>query len=141
MYHCNSFPMFHNLIHLQLVYQRYNAHWSQVLELLHHCPKLQLLAINQPDIHSFHFEQIQKGEWQLPPSVPQCLLLHLKRCYLNHYRGTKPEFEFARYSMHNGRFLKSMTISTGIAKNPKFKMLKELSSCKRGSATCRLCFK
>ncbi|XP_057453221.1 F-box/FBD/LRR-repeat protein At3g52680-like [Lotus japonicus] len=136
------FPMFHNLTHVELVYQRYNSDWSQVVEFLHHCPKLQVLSIHQTDFHYIDSRQIEKsGDWQFPPSVPQCILLHLRRCYLNGYRGTKAEFEFARYIMENGRFLKSMAISSGIAGNQKFKMLKELSYCQRSSATCRLSFK
>ncbi|XP_057446560.1 putative F-box/FBD/LRR-repeat protein At5g62970 [Lotus japonicus] len=132
-------PMFHNLTRIELDYCKFNSDCSEVVELLNHCPKLQDLVIDQPNVESDLFEE----PLQYPSSVPECILSHLQRCYINCYRGTKGEFRFAKYIMENGRFLKRMTISSGIARNPqrKRKMLKELSSCARQSETCKLSFK
>ncbi|XP_057439229.1 FBD-associated F-box protein At5g56370-like [Lotus japonicus] len=72
-----DFPMFHNLTHMQLDYIDCNIDWSDVVELIKNCPKLQVLVIYQPE---------ETANWQYPPSI-----LHLQRC-------TKDdEFKFARY--------------------------------------------
>ncbi|XP_057446564.1 F-box/FBD/LRR-repeat protein At4g00160-like [Lotus japonicus] len=137
------FPMFHNLTHVELEYRTYNTDWSEVVELLKCCPKLQVLIINQPSIPFNEPDLLEKpAKWQYPPSVPKCILLHLKKCCLNNFRGTKGEFQFAKYIMRNGRFLKRMTISSGIFINQggKVEMLKKLSCCMRSSATCKLSF-
>ncbi|XP_057444498.1 F-box/FBD/LRR-repeat protein At3g26920-like [Lotus japonicus] len=103
--------MFHNLTNVELVYRYHINDWSQIVKLLQHCPMLQDLVIKQPECCVL--DSVQGGEvgdWKFPPSVPECVLLHLKSCYLDDYRGTPDEFRFARYIMQNGRFLKRMTI-------------------------------
>ncbi|XP_057442883.1 putative FBD-associated F-box protein At5g56440 [Lotus japonicus] len=142
----NVFPKFHNLTHIELVYRNCITakDWLQVVELLKHCPKLQVLVIDQPRSHGVEFDGIEEvGDWQYPPSVPECILLHLNRCYLKDYIGTKGEFQFARYIMQNGRSLKRMTLCCGVMVNQhrKLKMLDQLSSCTRSSTTCKLSFK
>ncbi|XP_057444507.1 F-box/FBD/LRR-repeat protein At4g00160-like, partial [Lotus japonicus] len=137
------FPMFHNLTHVELEYRTFNTDWSEVVELLKCCPKLQVLIINQPSLRFSESQLLEVPEnWQYPPFVPKCILLHLKTCSLNNYRGTKGDFQFAKYIMRNGRFLKRLTISSslGIKKRGKLELLKKLSSCKRRSATCKLSF-
>ncbi|XP_057444504.1 putative FBD-associated F-box protein At5g56820 [Lotus japonicus] len=135
--------MFHNLIHMELSYKKCDKKdLFEAVELLKDCPKLQVLVIDQRNFPIYKFGEI-KGElrdWQCPQSVPECILLHLKKCYLNDYSGTEGEFQFARYILQNGRFLESMTICNisdvnqqGELKNPK-----ELSSCTRQSANCKL---
>ncbi|XP_057444500.1 F-box/FBD/LRR-repeat protein At4g00160-like [Lotus japonicus] len=109
-----DFPMFHNLAHIELEYNSYNNDWSEVVEFLKCCPKLQVLIINQPNIRFYESYLLEEpANWEYPPSVPKCILLHLKRCCLNHYRGAACEFEFARYIMKNGRSLERMTIYSG----------------------------
>ncbi|XP_057446553.1 FBD-associated F-box protein At5g56370-like isoform X2 [Lotus japonicus] len=133
------FPMFHNLTHLELEYRCYNDNWSQVVELLQHCPKLQVLVTNQTKMNGINEEV---GDWQYRRSDPECILLHLKRCYLNDYRGTSGEFQFATYIMGNGRVLEKMRIRGGFSVNQleEPKLFKELSSCTRCSTTCKLSF-
>ncbi|XP_057434680.1 FBD-associated F-box protein At5g56370-like [Lotus japonicus] len=135
--------MFYNLTHIELVYANYNYDWFEVVKFLKYCPKLQVLVINQPDFYDYDLDQLHISDWQDPPSVPKCILLHLKVCYLNDYRGTKGELQFARYIMRHGRFLKRMTISSSTAENQrgKLKNVKKLFSCTRRSATCKFSFK
>ncbi|XP_057446555.1 F-box/FBD/LRR-repeat protein At4g00160-like [Lotus japonicus] len=138
------FPMFHNLTHLELEYRCYNDNWSQVVELLQHCPMLQVLVINQPLFHHLmNGINEEVGDWQHPQSDTECILVHLKRCYLNGFRGKPVEFQFARYIMRNGRVLEKMRICShsSVKQRERHKSLKKLSLRTRRSATCRLSFK
>ncbi|XP_057446562.1 putative F-box/FBD/LRR-repeat protein At5g56810 isoform X2 [Lotus japonicus] len=103
------FPMFHNLTHIELSFSCIKReNWLEAVELLKYCPQLQVLVINQPYIIGKIEGQLR--DWQCPQSVPEYILLRLKRCYLNEYRGTRAEFQFARYIMQNGIFLENMAI-------------------------------
>ncbi|XP_057446523.1 F-box/FBD/LRR-repeat protein At4g26340-like [Lotus japonicus] len=136
-------PMLHNLTRLELFYRHYNDNWLHLVEFLKYCPKLQVLLINQSHYQSGAFKAIKElGDWQYMPSAPECILLHLKSCYLNDYRGTEGELQFARYILQNGRFLKRMTICSDSSVNQqgKRKNFKKLSSCTRSSTTCKLSF-
>lgn len=165
--------MFHNLTHIELGYYDYNTNWIEVVEFLNYCPKLQVLVINQVWLETwddfyffvssfsfiyyfyvyyclqtprFDYFQLNKAyleDWQDPSYVPKCIQLHLKECYLNDYRGTNAEFQFAKYIMQNGIFLKKMTIcsSSEMQQHGKPENIQKLSSCTRCSATCELSFK
>ncbi|XP_057434681.1 F-box/FBD/LRR-repeat protein At4g26340-like [Lotus japonicus] len=135
--------MFHNLTHVEIVYANFNEDWFEVVEFLTHCPKLQTLVISQPKFHEYGLGEYEVGFGQYPLHVPKCILRHLKECYLNDYRGTKGEFQFARYIMRNGRVLKRMSIcsSTAEKQRRKLKNLTKLSSCMRRSSSCKLFFK
>lgn len=135
--------MFHNLTHLELVYTTFNRDWFEVLEFLKYCPKLEVLVIKQPQFYNVYLNKLGAKDWQYPSSVPECILLHLKECCLNHYRGTKGELQFAKYIMEHGRLLNKMTIcsSTAEKQGEKLENLKKLFSCTRCSATCKFSFK
>ncbi|XP_057416200.1 F-box/FBD/LRR-repeat protein At4g00160-like [Lotus japonicus] len=136
--------MFHNLTHIELGYYDYNTNWIEVVEFLNYCPKLQVLVINQtPRFDYFQLNKAYLEDWQDPSYVPKCIQLHLKECYLNDYRGTDAEFQFAKYIMQNGIFLKKMTIcsSSEMQQHGKPENIQKLSSCTRCSATCELSFK
>ncbi|XP_061362331.1 putative FBD-associated F-box protein At3g50710 [Gastrolobium bilobum] len=95
----DNISVFHNLVHIELTYFHYTMNWLDVIELLNHCPKLQILFIDQ----DFRFvDDYKELDWQYPLSgVPECISLHLKTCHLNDYKGSKGEVRFARYVMRN----------------------------------------
>ncbi|XP_061362327.1 putative FBD-associated F-box protein At5g56820 [Gastrolobium bilobum] len=93
--------MFHNLVHIELTYFHYTMNWLHVIEMLNHCPKLQILDIDQDFSFVDDYEEI---DWRYPHSdVPECISLHLKTCTLNNYKGSKREVRFVRYVMRNAR--------------------------------------
>ncbi|XP_061362332.1 F-box/FBD/LRR-repeat protein At5g56420-like [Gastrolobium bilobum] len=135
-------PVFHNLVHFELTFFCYTMSWLHVLRLLIHCPKLQILIINQD--YNFVSNYEERG-WRCPPSVvPKCIPLPLKTCHLNNYKGSKGEVQFARYVMQNASILRTMKICVNAEKIGeelnKIEMLKVLSSCTRCSPTCELSF-
>jgi hypothetical protein len=75
-------------------------------------------------------------------SVPLCLSSQLKTFYLGDYKGTKSELQFATYIMQNSKVLQTMTIKTSHLEDidAKNQMLLKLSSCTKGSTTCKLLF-
>jgi hypothetical protein len=86
--------------------------------------------------------------WKDPPinSVPECLSSQLKTWCIKGYRGKECEFEFAKYIMQHSRVLettilvkKEETMSIDACLE-KYQMLVNLSSCIRGSTTCKLLF-
>ncbi|XP_057416208.1 FBD-associated F-box protein At4g10400-like [Lotus japonicus] len=124
--------MFHNLTRIELGYLGYVSDWFEVVRFLKYCPKLQVLVINQPGFHEYDLDRICRNikDCQDPSFVPNCILQNLKECYLNDYRGTNCEFQFAKYIMRNGRFLKRMTIcsSTAGEEEERLKNIQKLSS-------------
>ncbi|XP_061366705.1 F-box/FBD/LRR-repeat protein At4g00160-like [Gastrolobium bilobum] len=130
-------PEFYNLTHIELTYFYFNMNWVELVEVLKHCPLLQVLIINQN--RDFVVES-NGGDWPYPQSVPKSISLHLQTCRLNNYRGSNGEFRFARYIMQNARLLRTMTICLSKYANlrEKMEMIKNLSMCTRGSETCEL---
>ncbi|KAK7293113.1 hypothetical protein RJT34_15974 [Clitoria ternatea] len=135
-------PEFNNLTHIEFGYWEYTKDWAEVLKVMKHCPKLQILTIDKRNIEFFP-EGDAGADWLYPQSVPTCISLHIKSCCLKNYKGSKGEFRFARYIMRNARLLRTMTIYSNVYANrrEKLKMIKKLSSCTRRSATCKLSFK
>ncbi|MCH91166.1 F-box/RNI/FBD-like domain protein, partial [Trifolium medium] len=81
--------MFHNLIHMELIFDfRYPDEpykWSFLMKFLKNSPKLQTLIIDEVDtVHDYG----DRGEWKDPEIVPECLLSHLTTCSLGNYRRT-----------------------------------------------------
>jgi hypothetical protein len=79
--------------------------------------------------------------WKDSSIVPECLSSELKTCCFKGYKGTKYDFKFAKYIIENSKVLDTMTISVcSIDINEKHQMFDKLSSCTRGSTTCKLLF-
>ncbi|KAK2446110.1 FBD-associated F-box protein [Trifolium repens] len=134
--------MFHNLIHIELIYEFHypngSFNWSWLMKLLKNSPKLQTMIIDEVDTdHNF-----SDREWKDPEIVPKCLLSNLTTCSLRSYKRTNCQFQFAKYIMQNSRVLSTVTIRSAnrVDTNTKLQMLKELSLCPRNSATCKLLF-
>ncbi|RHN70510.1 putative F-box domain, FBD domain, leucine-rich repeat domain, L domain-containing protein [Medicago truncatula] len=88
-----------------------------------------------------HLEQCArrgKGFWKYPPTVPDCLSSQLKTCCVRSYIGTEYEFKFVKYIMQHSNVLETMTIQSTCLENDRMKL--KLSSCTRGSTTCKLLF-
>lgn len=128
------FPMFHNLIHLELELGNC-IKWPSLFEMLKHCPRLQTLALNKspPEI------------WPCPKFVPECVASQLRRCSIVFHKDS--ELQFANYIMQNSRALQTITIDNTCSLNfwnnaqvpPE---VDELSSfCPKGSATFKLLYK
>ncbi|XP_057446557.1 F-box/LRR-repeat protein At4g14103-like isoform X2 [Lotus japonicus] len=88
------FPEFPNLTHIELIYNCYVYDWSQAVGLLKHCPKLQVLVINQLHIGEGleDKEELVRARKSFP-YVRKCNLLCLQKVYLNDYRGGKGKAE------------------------------------------------
>ncbi|KAE9618013.1 putative F-box domain, FBD domain, leucine-rich repeat domain, L domain-containing protein [Lupinus albus] len=132
--HYNDMPAFYNLTEMKLFFYEYR--WQQLVELLNHCPKLQILKIHM----SFGMEHDEN--WACPRFVPECVLLHLRECSIYEYGGMEGELQFARYILQNTRVLQTMKVHSFMSSSSdkKFQLLQELSLCPRGSATSKLVF-
>ncbi|PNX97725.1 F-box protein, partial [Trifolium pratense] len=73
----DDIPIFHNLTHLKL-----HNNWDLVLQVLHHCPKLQNLQLYQGLYEAMLNEEDDQENWVEPKLVPQCLSSYL-RTYLS----------------------------------------------------------
>ncbi|RHN66629.1 putative F-box domain, FBD domain, leucine-rich repeat domain, L domain-containing protein [Medicago truncatula] len=129
-------PMFQSLTYLELNFrdQDWFLRGLWLLEVLKHSPKLQNLTIQECE----RLDSMYKTIWMDPPSAPECLSTWLKTCCIRGYRGTKYEFEFAKYIMQHSKVLETMTIKSTCLE--KYQMSLKLSSCSRGSTTCKLLF-
>ncbi|WJX32095.1 hypothetical protein P8452_20462 [Trifolium repens] len=94
-----AIPTFHNLTHLHL--DCLNYRWNFLIEVLKHCPKLQLLDLDEAGLNSDDQTWTKKDDkeyWVDPDIVPQCLSLHLRVCYLSSFLGLQGELRLARAS-------------------------------------------
>ncbi|CAJ2669809.1 unnamed protein product [Trifolium pratense] len=128
---------FHNLTHFELIFKSvWQRKWNWLVELLEHCPKLQNLTLNQLYGHGF-----DKENWKEPKNVPECIFSQLRKCSFIAYEGKQCEFRFAEYILKSAKVLRTMTINASLVDiNLKHQMLRDLSLCPRGSATCKLSF-
>jgi hypothetical protein len=78
--------------------------------------------------------------WKNPPTVPECLLAQLKTCNIKNYKGREYDHGFAKYIIENSKILDTMTIDRGcfLYTEAKQQLFMKLSSCTRGSPTCKL---
>ncbi|WVZ14680.1 hypothetical protein V8G54_012246 [Vigna mungo] len=104
--------------------------------MLKHCPKLQALSIYLYKLGE------PKVDWPYPEFVPSCISSHLNTCSLENF-GYLNDFRFARYIMHNARYLRAMKIKFYPFNKvgDKLNMKRDLSSCLKSSDTCTLSFK
>lgn len=124
-------PIFRNLILLQLCMYNFH-HWDHVMEVLQHCPKLQVLRINKLAPGNIN--------WKYPNFVPECISSQLRSCTIN-YEGREDELRFTKYILQNAQLLGVMKINISHTSNPKpnRRILKEeLSSFPRISRKCKL---
>ncbi|KAK2441759.1 FBD-associated F-box protein [Trifolium repens] len=133
-----AIPTFHNLTHLHL--DCLNYRWNFLVEVLKHCPKLQLLYLDEAGLNSVDQTWTKKDDkenWVDPDIVPQCLSLHLRACYLSSFLGLQGELRLARYILKNAKVLQTMRIDT-IGQQPGLEEL--LSSFPRASSLCKFTF-
>ncbi|XP_045822400.1 putative FBD-associated F-box protein At3g12840 [Trifolium pratense] len=88
----------------------------------------------------FYNQILCRNFWKHPPTVPECLSSQLKTCCIkrHRHRGIKYLVEFVKYIMQHSEVLETMTIRSSSLE--KDRMLRELSSLKRGSKKCKLLF-
>ncbi|WJX37372.1 hypothetical protein P8452_25139 [Trifolium repens] len=68
-------PIFHNLTHLKL----HNS-WDLVVQMLHHCPKLQSLELSKGLVQNRGREDDHENLVEEPELVPQCVSSCLRTC-------------------------------------------------------------
>nr|KYP55998.1 F-box protein At4g10400 family [Cajanus cajan] len=101
--------------------------------------KAEFLRIEVVRIYMYYNDW--EESWVYPQSVPNCLSSQLKRCSLKNYDGRQHEVGFAKYIMQNARVLYDLTIQSRSSDlEIKFRMIKDLSTCPRISATCEINF-
>ncbi|XP_020228466.1 F-box/FBD/LRR-repeat protein At4g26340 [Cajanus cajan] len=141
--HQDDFPVFPNLIHMELGFERY-VNWDVVLELLEHCPKLQILVLNMPLVPNKPLIPVLPEIWSCPQFdpkfVPECISSKLRKCTILGYTGIKCEMQFAKYIMHFSGALQTMTIHHCADMQDKLQKQQELAMFPKSSATCKLLF-
>jgi len=133
--------MFRNLIHLEL-HLGLNIEWHLVIEMLNHCPKLEIVTVHMP------VEPYFCTSWICPQFGLQCIASKIKRCTIFNYTGRKFELQFAKYIMKHSRSLQTMTIrsitiglSYSSSRQKKLEMLQELAMCSKSSPNCKILLK
>jgi len=133
--------MFRNLIHLDLLLGL-NIQWHSVIEMLNHCPKLEIIMVHMPA------EPYFCTNWICPQFGLQCVVSEIKRCNIFNYTGRKSELQFAKYIMKHSRSLQTMTIHSitiglnySSSRRKKLEMLQELAMCPKSSPNCKLFLK
>ncbi|XP_068501353.1 F-box/FBD/LRR-repeat protein At5g22660-like [Phaseolus vulgaris] len=96
-----------NLVQLEVSFVLLSMNWFWVLEVLKHCPKLQVLVIKRPQ-YQYSVYGVEKTVLSYPHPVPTCISFHLKTCCLQDYIGSSVEFQFAKYIMQNAKYLRTM---------------------------------
>ncbi|RHN57224.1 putative F-box domain, FBD domain, leucine-rich repeat domain, L domain-containing protein [Medicago truncatula] len=129
-------PTFNNLTHLVI-----NYYLDMFIEVLHHCPKLQILELYQKTQVDWDEENTEGGKeqenWVDPKSTPQFLSLYLRTCTIRDFAfvDLQHDLMLARYILNNARVLQTMTIWSD-KEQPQIE--KELSLIPMASKTCQL---
>ncbi|GAU23150.1 hypothetical protein TSUD_305980 [Trifolium subterraneum] len=131
---CDEIPNFHNLTNLGLYSINYS--WHLLVNVLKHCPNLQIVALSQGTANGT-IEDVPENNWVDPIFVPQCLSLHLRTCKLLNFLGQQGELLFARYILKNARVLRTMKIHC----SEDLKIERELFFCPRASPICDVIIK
>ncbi|AES97471.1 putative FBD domain-containing protein [Medicago truncatula] len=117
-----DFPVFCNLIHLEILFSDYDHSWNNVAKVLQHSPKLQILLIRKRSSNYYTYRK----DWESPNSIPECVSSHLKTCTIINYEGWKGDIQFSRYILKNARFLQVMRVMVSrIASYRKSQILEE----------------
>ncbi|XP_057420082.1 F-box/FBD/LRR-repeat protein At5g56420-like [Lotus japonicus] len=125
-------PLFPNLIHMELKFGG-QVDWKFVLDMLHHCPQLQTVVLQ-------NLCDLSIEVWPSTNVVPKCFSSQLRTCCLKNCTGSKRQVTFAKFVMQNATLLCALTIFSwpGMRNKRILQMRKELDSCPRSSATCDL---
>ncbi|CAJ2639035.1 unnamed protein product [Trifolium pratense] len=129
-------PVFGNLIHIELWFYGFFHGWDGVVQLLQHCPKLQILYMRK-------WNTSVSKDWECPISDLECLSSHLRSCTILNFEGSENDLRFAKYILQNARRLEVMTIGVNSSSSDgmqKHQIIEELSTCPRMSSGCKLSF-
>ncbi|CAJ2632901.1 unnamed protein product [Trifolium pratense] len=126
------FPEFRHLLHLELILPWFNQ--NSLLSLLHACPMLQVLIIQNDKKES------TSPEWTAQSTVPNCILSHLTYIQFKGCEGFPNELLFAEYILQNGLVLNKMSIADISVDILKYYILRRLSNVPRASRLCQLTF-
>ncbi|AES63194.2 F-box/RNI/FBD-like domain protein [Medicago truncatula] len=133
----NDFPTFHNLIHLVINYDG-----DIVVQVLHHCPKLQNLELYRKlqgcNWEDEFIEEDDQENWVDSEFVPPCFSLNLTTCTIRDFAFAGLQhchIMLAKFILKNARVLRTMTI---LCNKKQSKVERLLSSCPRASTTCQL---
>ncbi|GAU38274.1 hypothetical protein TSUD_119550 [Trifolium subterraneum] len=129
-------PVFGNLIHIELWFYGFFHGWDGVVQLLQHCPKLQILYMRK-------WNASLSKDWDCPISDLECVSSHLKSCTILNFEGSENDLRFAKYILQNARHLEVMTIDVSTSSSDgtrKHQIIEELSTCPRMSSGCKLSF-
>lgn len=132
------FQEFQYLLHLELILPWVKS--NSLVSLLQKCPLLQVLILQNDEQ-----EQPLLLGWDLQPSVPNCLVSHLKFIQYKGCRGFSDEVLFLEYVLRNGLVLKTMIVSDlqwvlEVDPKKKYDILKRLTNLPKASGMCQLTF-
>ncbi|XP_058760939.1 F-box/FBD/LRR-repeat protein At1g51370-like [Vicia villosa] len=120
----DGIPIFPNLTHLKLT-----ESWDLVVQVLHHCPKLQNI-----ELYEAMYVARENEDNDL---VPQCLLSHLRNCIIHDLGRLHRKFILPMYILKNARILQTMKIKIWY-RSELSEIERKLSLCPKASATCQL---
>ncbi|XP_058752394.1 probable FBD-associated F-box protein At5g38565 isoform X2 [Vicia villosa] len=120
----DGIPIFPNLTHLKLT-----ESWDLVVQVLHHCPKLQNI-----ELYEAMYVARENEDNDL---VPQCLSSHLRNCIIHDLGRLHRKFILPMYILKNARILQTMKIKIWY-RSELSEIERKLSLCPKASATCQL---
>ncbi|RHN59262.1 putative FBD domain-containing protein [Medicago truncatula] len=127
------FQDFCYLLHLDIILPWFDS--NSLLSLLHKCPILQVLKIQN------YKEQSPILGWAPQPSAPNCLVSYLTFIQFKKFQGFSDEITFIEHVLQKGLVLKTVIIADiSLDQGKKYDILKRLSNVPRASEMCRLTF-
>ncbi|XP_010438770.1 PREDICTED: F-box/FBD/LRR-repeat protein At4g26340-like [Camelina sativa] len=136
---CPSGMIFNQLVHLSL-YTFAIRWWNLLTSMLQDSPKLRFLKLIDKHDSGLCGKETPIG-WELPSSVPECILSSLEAFEWIGYKGRRGDRELATYVIKNAANLRTATFtpeSTDVGE--KYRMLKELASVPTASTSSQLLF-
>ncbi|CAJ2663830.1 unnamed protein product [Trifolium pratense] len=129
------FGEFRYLIHLDLKFPWFNS--NSLLSLLHKCPLLQVLIIQ-----NVKFKEQRPILGCAPqPSVPNCLVSHLNFIQFKGCQGYEDELFFIEYVLQNGLVLETMNVADiSLDLQTKYDLLKRLFNVRKACEMCQFTF-
>ncbi|KAI3831852.1 hypothetical protein MKX03_022224 [Papaver bracteatum] len=129
-----NWPMFHNLVHLEVTSEISFSKDKTLLNFLRISPNLKTIIIAK----GFVGQQYSTDSGWTPDMVPQCVLLHLKSVEFCEFYGCLEELNAVKTILKNARVLRRMVIKFPLlfSTDKQNKVMKKLLKFSRSSKSC-----